>query len=44
MIKMASYDRPAGATFKQWMEARCALHSTRRYDWNALKFQADFDP
>jgi quercetin dioxygenase-like cupin family protein len=30
--------------FKQWMEARIARHSTRRYDWDALKFQADFDP
>jgi mannose-6-phosphate isomerase-like protein (cupin superfamily) len=26
------------------MESRCALHRTRRYDWDALKFQADFDP
>lgn len=29
---------------KQRMEARIARHSTRRYDWDALKFQADFDP
>ena len=36
--------QPAGTTFAQWMQSRCALHSTRRYDWNALKFQADFDP
>jgi mannose-6-phosphate isomerase-like protein (cupin superfamily) len=36
--------RPADKSFKQWMDSRCALHSTRRYDWNALKFQADFDP
>jgi mannose-6-phosphate isomerase-like protein (cupin superfamily) len=35
-----SYDRPANATFSQWMESRCALHSTRRYDWGALKFLA----
>jgi mannose-6-phosphate isomerase-like protein (cupin superfamily) len=27
-----------------WMESRVALKSTRRYDWDALKFQADFDP
>src|SRR2546421_8936677 len=26
------------------MEARVARHATRRYDWDALKFQADFDP
>ena len=26
------------------MESRTARHSTRRYDWEALKFQADYDP
>lgn len=35
---------PVDQSFQQWMASRCALHSTRRYDWNALKFQADFDP
>ena len=35
---------PEGMSFSDWMDSRCALHSTRRYDWNALKFQADFDP
>ncbi len=39
-----SWDRPEGATFAQWMDARVARHSTRKYDWNALKFQADYDP
>jgi mannose-6-phosphate isomerase-like protein (cupin superfamily) len=39
-----SWDRPQGATFQEWMSARVASHATRRYDWNALKFQADFDP
>ena len=39
-----SWDRPEGATFTQWMETRVARHSTRKYDWNALKFQADYDP
>jgi len=29
--------------FKQWMESRIARHSTRKYDWDALKFQADYD-
>lgn len=43
-MSKASYDRPPGTTFAQWMQSRCALHSTRRYDWGALKFQADFDP
>ena len=27
-----------------WMETRIARYDTRRYDWDALKFQADFDP
>ena len=39
-----SWDRPAGASFAQWMESRVARLASRRYDWNALKFQADFDP
>jgi mannose-6-phosphate isomerase-like protein (cupin superfamily) len=39
-----SWDRPAGASFQQWMDTRVARHSTRKYDWNALKFQADYDP
>ena len=30
--------------FADWMNSRCALFSSRSYDWNALKFQADFDP
>src|SRR5439155_25923150 len=39
-----SWDRPEGTTFEQWMESRVARHATRQYDWNALKFQADYDP
>ena len=31
-------------SFAEWMESRVARKSTRRYDWDALKFQADFDP
>ncbi len=38
-----SWDRPANATFEEWMKTRIARASERRYDWNALKFQADFD-
>ena len=33
-----------GQSFADWMESRVARKSTRRYDWDALKFQADFDP
>ena len=39
-----SWDRPAGSSFEQWMQSRVARFSTRRYDFDALKFQADFDP
>lgn len=43
-VTRRSWDRPAGASFAQWMESRVASFATRRYDWDALKFQADFDP
>ena len=43
-IKKMSWDRPEGASFKEWIETRIARRETRRYDWDALKFQADFDP
>jgi len=33
-----------GQTFAQWLESRVARFATRRYDWDALKFQADYDP
>ena len=39
-----SWDRPAGATFEEWMKTRIARVNERQYDWNALKFQADYDP
>ncbi len=39
-----SWDRPEGASFEEWMNTRIARYSTRKYDWDALKFQADFDP
>jgi len=31
-------------SLKDWMETRVARFQTRRYDWDALKFQADYDP
>ncbi len=40
----ASMMQKADQSFAQWMESRVARKSTRRYDWDALKFQADFDP
>lgn len=39
-----SWDRPLGASFEDWMKTRVARVDDRPYDWNALKFQADFDP
>jgi len=39
-----SWDRPAGATLEEWMNTRIARLATRKYDFDALKFQADFDP
>ena len=35
---------PEGKTLGQWLESRTARFKTRELDWNALKFQADFDP
>ncbi len=33
-----------GQSFSQWLESRVARYASRRYDWDALKFQADCDP
>jgi len=38
------YTPPAGMTLAQWLNSRVATRATRKYDWNALKFQADYDP
>jgi quercetin dioxygenase-like cupin family protein len=35
---------PDGKSLGEWVESRVARLSTRTLDWNALKFQADFDP
>lgn len=40
----ASMLQQQGQSFADWMETRVARKSTRRYDWDALKFQADYDP
>ena len=34
----------SGQSLADWMEARVARFATRQYDWDALKFQADYDP
>ena len=33
-----------GRSLADWIETRIARYDTRRYDWDALKFQADYDP
>ena len=33
-----------GQSLADWMQARVARFATRKYDWDALKFQADYDP
>lgn len=38
------YAPPSGMTLASWMKTRLATRATRRYDWEALKFQADHDP
>jgi len=43
-MERRSWDRPEGASFEEWMKSRVARVADRPYDWNALKFQADFDP
>jgi len=35
---------PDGKTLDQWIESRVARFASRKLDWNALKFQADYDP
>lgn len=45
-IASASKDSlvPEGKSLADWIESRTARYDTRKLDWNALKFQADFDP
>ena len=35
---------PEGMSLEDWLKTRIARYDTRTYDWDALKFQADFDP
>ena len=39
-----TWNQPEGMSFEEWMGTRIARYETRTYDWDALKFQADFDP
>ncbi|MGQ7245784.1 cupin domain-containing protein [Halomonas sp. V046] len=42
--QFATWKKPDDLAFDQWIESRIARFKGRKYDWNALKFQADFDP
>jgi quercetin dioxygenase-like cupin family protein len=37
-------DIPSGQTLSSWLNSRIARYDTRSLDWDALKFQADYDP
>jgi mannose-6-phosphate isomerase-like protein (cupin superfamily) len=39
-----SLARPEGTSLEAWMTSRVARYETRKYDWDALKFQAELDP
>jgi len=40
-----SWMKPEGVSLGDWIEkSRIARYETRTYDWDALKFQADYDP
>nr|WP_085884482.1 cupin domain-containing protein [Oceanibacterium hippocampi] len=42
---LPSWEKPADRSLGEWIEkSRVARFESRTYDWNALKFQADFDP
>jgi len=36
--------KPDDVPMDAWVESRIARFEGRKYDWNALKFQADYDP
>lgn len=35
---------PDGKSLGDWIDSRIARYETRTLDWNALKFQSDYDP
>lgn len=41
---ITTHKKPEGVSFEDWIETRIARFEGRKYDWNALKFQADYDP
>lgn len=43
-INPENVEIPDGKSLDEWIESRTARYQTRKLDWNALKFQADYDP
>ena len=43
-IRPESVVIPKGETLASWLDTRIARYETRALDWDALKFQADYDP
>ena len=41
---LETWKKPENKTFGDWIDSRIARFETRTYDWDALKFQADYDP
>jgi mannose-6-phosphate isomerase-like protein (cupin superfamily) len=39
-----SWTQPEGTSLEDWLNTRIARFETRKYDFDALKFQADYDP
>lgn len=39
-----TWKQPQDQSLEQWMSGRIARFETRKYDFDALKFQADYDP
>ena len=39
----STWERPEDKKFDEWMTTRVARFESRTYDWDALKFQADYD-
>ena len=38
----STWERPEDKKFDEWMTTRVARFESRTYDWDALKFQADY--
>lgn len=43
-VEFETWKKPEDKSLGEWLETRTARRAERTYDFNALKFQADFDP